>query len=88
MFAFGEHFGIPLERHYVLEIGEASVRSANERILADVERMVPTIPDRLTFTDLESIEAAEFGARRIAERMYGKRYIEVVHIDDRTLHQL
>lgn len=75
-FQFAKFFKLQAARSYALSNGEKNVRKANKDIINELGWLVPVIKRELTMPILERIEAAEFGANRLARTFLGESYLE------------
>ena len=53
---------------------------AMERILADLQKALPVVMERVTLADLVSIETEEFGAQHSAVARYGPNFQKHVSV--------
>jgi hypothetical protein len=74
-------FGFDVPASYQLGYLD-DVKKAMERILTDLVKSLPTIVERVTLSDLQSIESEKGGARWIAEGRFGHDYLKHVAISD------
>jgi len=73
--ALAKRFAFDMPRTYVLGYGPDIDRTA-ERMLADLQRVLPSILRRVTLEDLVAIENEEFGAQLAATRRYGSGFLD------------
>ena len=70
-------FGFDLPRTYPLGYGPDIDRTI-DRMLVELERVLPPVLREVTLEDLLAIESEEFGAQQIATRRYGSGYLDYV----------
>ena len=82
MFVFAHYYNVDFPKHHRLGYKD-EIRSNMERIVRDLERVLPVVCSEICKEDLEAIEGnAEFGSRAAAVRRYGDELTARVTCED------